>query len=170
MRTKGRRSEKLSIRMRNPCNRQPIPIHVRTQFFDSCQGRLFAENGIPLLKEPLRQLRDVFWMFNQIADSNSAHTDTLRCALLRRHCQRFDYRLERLEHWDEGLTSFAIAIGRSTRAFSDRRQLGFCFVTRHLMAPTPNGLDDLADCVDHQLRLLHLDGMAAVRVADVLCA
>src|SRR5439155_8851198 len=32
---KGGGSEKLSIRMRNPCNRQLISIQVRLQFFDS---------------------------------------------------------------------------------------------------------------------------------------
>ena len=34
--------------------------------------------------------------------------------------------------------------------------------------PATNRLDDLPDCVDHQLWLLHLDGMAAVRVTNVL--
>jgi hypothetical protein len=32
---KGGGSQKLSIRMRNPCNWQLISIHVRLQFFDS---------------------------------------------------------------------------------------------------------------------------------------
>ena len=36
------------------------------------------------------------------------------------------------------------------------------------MAPITDRRDDLADCVDHQCRLLHLDDVAAVRVADVL--
>src|SRR4029077_2503097 len=88
-------SEKLSISMRNPRNRQLLSIHMRIEFFDSYFRRLFAKHRIPLLKEPLRQLRDVFWMFNQIADSNSAHTDTLRCALLSSHCQMFDYLISR---------------------------------------------------------------------------
>ena len=57
MHAKGGRSEKLSIRMRNPCNRQLISIHVRIQFFDSCLRRFLTKNGIPLLKEPPCQLR-----------------------------------------------------------------------------------------------------------------
>src|SRR5258708_1127158 len=73
MHAKGRRSEKLSIRMRNPRNRQLISIHVRIQFFDPCLRRFLTKNGIPLLKEPLRQLRNVFWVFNQIANPNSTH-------------------------------------------------------------------------------------------------
>ena len=77
MHAKRCRSEKLSIRMRNPCNRQLISIHVRIQFFDSCLRRFFAKNGTPLLKEPLRQLRDVFWVFNQIANPNSTHIDSV---------------------------------------------------------------------------------------------
>jgi len=36
------------------------------------------------------------------------------------------------------------------------------------VALAPNCLHDLPDCVGHQLRLLHLDGMAAVGVTDVL--
>jgi hypothetical protein len=64
MHAKSGRSEQLSIRMRNPCNRQLISIHVRIQFFDSCLRRLFAKDQIPLFKEPLRQLRNVFWMVN----------------------------------------------------------------------------------------------------------
>jgi len=110
MHAKGGRSEKLPIRMRNPCNRQLISIHVRIQFFDSCLRRCLTKNGIPLLKQPLRQLRDVFWIFNQVANLNSAHVDTLPCTLLGRHCQRFDYRLERLEHWDEGFTGASVTV------------------------------------------------------------
>jgi hypothetical protein len=30
-----------------------------------------------LLEEPLRQLRDVFWMLNQVADPNSTHTNSM---------------------------------------------------------------------------------------------
>ena len=77
MHAKGGRSEKLSIRMRNPCNRQLISIHVRIQFFDSSLECFFAKNGIPLLKEPLRQLRDVFRMFNQVANPNTTHIDAM---------------------------------------------------------------------------------------------
>ena len=54
MHAKGGGSEKLSIRMRNPGNRQFISIHVRVQFLNSSLGCFFAKNGIPLLKEPLR--------------------------------------------------------------------------------------------------------------------
>src|SRR5262245_11707074 len=36
-----------------------------------------------------------------------------------------------------------------------------------MVAPATNCLDDLPDCVDHHLWLLHLYGVAAVRVADV---
>jgi hypothetical protein len=76
MNAKGGRSEKLSIRMRNPRNWQLIAIHVRFHFFNSSRGCFFAKNGIPLFKELLRQLRDVFRMLNQIADRNSVHGDT----------------------------------------------------------------------------------------------
>ena len=75
MHAKGGSSEKLSIRMRNPRNRQLISIHVRIQFFDSSLRCFFAKNGVPLLKEPLSQQRDVFWVLNQIANPNSAHID-----------------------------------------------------------------------------------------------
>src|SRR6266487_4895321 len=73
---KGGGSEKLSIRMRNPCNGQLIPIHVRLQFFDSSLRGFFAKNRVPLLEEPLRQLRDVFWVLNEIANPNSTHTNS----------------------------------------------------------------------------------------------
>src|SRR5947207_9900779 len=68
-------SEKLSIRMRNPCNRQLISIQVRLQFFDSSLRGSFPKNRVPLFEQPLRQLRDVFGVFNQIANLNSAHTN-----------------------------------------------------------------------------------------------
>src|SRR5262245_11814627 len=68
-------SEKLPICMCNPCNRQLISIHVRVEFFDPSVRRFLAKNGIPLLKEPLCQLRDVLWIINQVADLNAAHVD-----------------------------------------------------------------------------------------------
>jgi hypothetical protein len=71
MHAKGGRSEKLSLGMRDPRNGQLISIHVRIQFFDSYLRRFFAKNRIPLLKEPLRQLRNVFWVFNQVANPNT---------------------------------------------------------------------------------------------------
>src|SRR2546428_8814236 len=74
---KGGGSEKLSIRMRNPCNRQLISIHVRLQFFDSSLRGCFAKNRAPLFEEPLRQLRDVFGVLNQVANLNSAHTNSV---------------------------------------------------------------------------------------------
>jgi hypothetical protein len=37
-------SQKLSIRMRNPCNRQLISIYVRLQFFDSILRGFFAKS------------------------------------------------------------------------------------------------------------------------------
>src|SRR6266446_2417814 len=77
MHAKGSSSEKLSIRMRNPCNRQLISIHVRLKFFDSSLRGFFAKNGVPLFKEPLRQLRDVFWVLNQVANPNSTHTNSV---------------------------------------------------------------------------------------------
>src|SRR5438132_7527683 len=77
MHAQGSSSEKLPIRMRNPCNRQFIPIHVRLQFFDSSLRGFFAKNRVPLLEEPLRQLRDVFWMLNQVANPNSTHIDSM---------------------------------------------------------------------------------------------
>jgi hypothetical protein len=64
MHAKGGRSDKLSIGMRNPCNRQLIAIHLRHQFFDPSLGCFFAKNGIPLFKELLSQLRYVFWIVN----------------------------------------------------------------------------------------------------------
>src|SRR5258707_90011 len=77
MHAKGCSSEKLSIRMRNPRNRQLISIHMRVQFFDSCLRRFFAKNGIPLLKEPLSQLRDVFRVLYQVANPNATHIDSV---------------------------------------------------------------------------------------------
>src|SRR6266567_9472465 len=74
---KGGGSEKLSIRMRNPCNRQLISIHVRLQFFDSSLRGCFAKNRAPLFEQPLRQLRDVFGVLNQVANLNSAHTNSV---------------------------------------------------------------------------------------------
>src|SRR6266487_6602590 len=74
---KGGGSEKLSIGMRNPCNRQLISIHVRLQFFDSSLRGFFAKNRVPLFEQPLRQLRDVFGMLNQVANLNSAHTNSV---------------------------------------------------------------------------------------------
>src|SRR6266581_4727095 len=77
MHAKGGSSEKLSIRMRNPGNRQPIPIHVRLQFFDSSLRGSFAKNSVPLLKEPLRQLRGVFRMLNQVVNPNATHINSM---------------------------------------------------------------------------------------------
>lgn len=77
MHAKGGSSEKLSIRVRNPCNRQLISIQVRLQFFDSSLRRCFAKSGSPLLKEPLRQERDVFRVLNQITNLNSAHINAM---------------------------------------------------------------------------------------------
>src|SRR5213080_4543431 len=74
---KGGGSKKLSIRMRNPCNRQLISIHVRLQFFDSSLRGFFAKNRAPLFEEPLRQLRDVFGVLNQVVNLNSAHTNSV---------------------------------------------------------------------------------------------
>src|SRR5438046_577559 len=74
MHAKGGGSEKLSIRMRNPCNRQFISIHVRLQFFDSSLRVFFSKDRVPLFEQPLSQLRDVFRVLNQIANLNSAHT------------------------------------------------------------------------------------------------
>ena len=62
MQAQGGRSEKFSIRMRNPCNRQLISIHVRIQFFDPGLRRFLTKDGIPLIEEPLRQLGDVIRM------------------------------------------------------------------------------------------------------------
>jgi hypothetical protein len=50
---------------------------VRPQFFDSSLRGFFAKNRVPLLKEPLRQLRDVFGVLNQVANLNSAHTNSV---------------------------------------------------------------------------------------------
>ena len=74
---KGSSSEKLSIPMRNPCNRQLVSIHVLPWFFDSSLRVFFAANEVPLLKEPLRQLRDVFWMLNQVANPNTTHINSI---------------------------------------------------------------------------------------------
>src|SRR6266487_3329607 len=74
---KGGSSEKLSIRMRNPCNGQLISIHVRLQFFDSSVRGFFAKNSVPLFEQPLPQLRDVFWVLNQVANLNSAHINSV---------------------------------------------------------------------------------------------
>src|SRR5205814_7845462 len=35
------------------------------------------KNRVPLFKEPLRQLRDIFRMVKQVADLNSAHSDLM---------------------------------------------------------------------------------------------
>src|SRR5438094_3014616 len=77
MHAKGGSSEKLSIRMRNPCNRQLISIHVRLQFFDSSLRGFFAKNRVPLFELPLRQLRDVFGVLNQVANLNSTHINSM---------------------------------------------------------------------------------------------
>src|SRR5437016_14613480 len=74
---KGGGSEKLSIRMRNPCNRQLISIQVRLQFFDSSLRGSFPKNRVPLFEQPLRQLRDVFGVLKQVANLNSAHTNSV---------------------------------------------------------------------------------------------
>src|SRR5438477_12824703 len=72
---KGGGSEKLSVRMCNPCHRQLISIQVRLQFFDSSIKGSFAKSRVPLFEQPLRQLRDVFGVLNQVANLNSAHTN-----------------------------------------------------------------------------------------------
>ena len=77
MHAKSGSSKKLSIRMRNPCNRQLISIHVRLQFFDSSLRGFFAKNRAPLFEEPLRQLRDVFRVLNQVANPNSTHINSM---------------------------------------------------------------------------------------------
>src|SRR5947209_8331498 len=74
---KGCGSEKLSIRMRNPCNRQLISIHVRLQFFDSSLRGFLAKNCVPPFELPLPQLRDVFGVLNQVTNLNSAHTNSV---------------------------------------------------------------------------------------------
>jgi hypothetical protein len=74
---KGGGAKKLPIRMRNPCNRQLISIHVRFQFLGSNVKGFLAKNRAPMFEEPLRQFRDVFGMLNQVADSNSAHTSSV---------------------------------------------------------------------------------------------
>ena len=76
---KGGGSEKLSVRMRNPCDGQLISIHVRLQFFDSSIRGFFAKNRVPPFKQPLPQLRDVFRVFNQVANLNSAHINSAFC-------------------------------------------------------------------------------------------
>src|SRR5439155_10364937 len=77
MHAKSGCSEKLPICMCDPCNRQLISIHMRVQFFDPSLRRFLTKNGIPLLKEPLSQLGDVFWVFNQVANPNSTHIDSV---------------------------------------------------------------------------------------------
>jgi len=96
MHAKGGSSEKLSIRMRNPCNGQLIPIHVRLQFFDSSLRGPFAKNSVPLLKEPLRQLRDVFRMLNQVANPNSTHINSMFRLTRHKISDRANYK--RLSH------------------------------------------------------------------------
>ena len=75
MHAQGGRSEKLSICIRDPCNWQLITIQMRVQFFDPSLRRFLTKNGIPLLKEPLRQLRDVLGIIDQVTNLNSAHVD-----------------------------------------------------------------------------------------------
>ena len=58
-------------------NRQLISIHVRLQFFDSSLRGFFAKDRVPLFEQPLRQLRDVFGVINQVANLNSAHTNSV---------------------------------------------------------------------------------------------
>ena len=70
-------SEKLSICMRDPRNRQLISIHMRVQFFEPCLRRFFTKNRIPFFKQPLCQLRDVFWVLNQVANPNSTHINSM---------------------------------------------------------------------------------------------
>src|SRR4029077_9513151 len=53
-------------------------------------------------------------------------------------------------------------------ADSDGRQVSIYFVARRVIPSASHRLDDLADCVDYESGLLHLDGVPAVRVADVL--
>src|SRR5437762_11234279 len=77
MHAKGGSSEKLSIRMRNPCNRQLISIQVGLKFFDSSLRGFFAQNRSPVPKEPLRQWRAVSWMLNQVANPNSTHINSM---------------------------------------------------------------------------------------------
>src|ERR1700736_1077790 len=63
--------------MRNPCNWKLISIQVRFQFFDSSLRGSFAKSRVPVFEEPLRQLRDVFGVLNQVANLNSAHTNSM---------------------------------------------------------------------------------------------
>src|SRR5216110_2936017 len=74
---KGGGSEHLSVSMRNPCDRQLISIHVRLQFFDSSLKGFFAKNRAPLFEQPLRQLRHVFGVLNQVANPNSTHINSM---------------------------------------------------------------------------------------------
>jgi len=46
-------------------------------FLIRASGVCFAKNSNPLLKEPLRQLRDVFGVFNQVANPNSTQIDSM---------------------------------------------------------------------------------------------
>ena len=46
-------------------------------FLIRVSGVSFAKNGIPLLKQPLRQLRDVFRVLDKVANLNSRHVDAI---------------------------------------------------------------------------------------------
>src|SRR6266567_5936205 len=80
----GGGSEKLSVAMRNPCNRQGISIQMRLQFFDSSLRGSFAKSRVPLFEQPLCQLWDVFGVLNQVANLNSAHTNSVSCLTRKR--------------------------------------------------------------------------------------
>src|SRR5581483_3215288 len=63
------------------------------------------------------------------------------------------------------------SITRSTKTLADRmrfssdnRQVS----VRWLTTSTTNRLENLPDCVDHKLRLLLVDFVAAIRISDVL--
>ena len=52
------------------------------------------------------------------------------------------------------------------------KQVGIPFLHRpasNLMASATNCFNNLSDCVDHQLWLLLVDFVAAIRLGDVLC-
>src|SRR5262249_12780664 len=61
-------SEKFSIGVGNPCDRQLISIHMPLKFCNSRLDAFLAKNRVPLLKLPLRQLPEMFRVINQISN------------------------------------------------------------------------------------------------------